>query len=100
MVFSPESVVRGSWQFVPDCLVPTLRRGNRPFPRRSVGTRTTEYGLLVSEDGTDWAAQPPVAAGTGSGPVIDVALDGRVTAPYVRIVQTGTPSSWWSIVAH
>jgi beta-glucanase (GH16 family) len=86
MVFSPESVVRGSWQFVPD------------YPRFSeYGLRTTDYGLLVSEDGTDWAAQPPVAAGTGSEPIIDVALDGRVTARYVRIVQTGTPSSWWSI---
>jgi beta-glucanase (GH16 family) len=54
----------------------------------SVNDYARGYQVLISNNGTDWATQVPVAAGAGTGPV---------TARYVRIVQTGTASSWWSI---
>jgi hypothetical protein len=85
-VSSPVSVVPSPWQFL------------RDYRRLSEYTRrTTDDGLLISEDGTVWVAQTTVAAGPGSGPVIDESLGGLVTALYGRIVQTATVSSWWSI---
>ena len=53
--------------------------------------------MLVSDNGTDWSSQTPIASGTGTGSLIDIQLSGPVTHRYVRIVQTGTSSYWWSI---
>jgi hypothetical protein len=55
------------------------------------------YQILISNNGTDWATQAPVAVGTGNSSVIDVSLASPVSARYVRIVQTGTTNYWWSI---
>jgi len=55
------------------------------------------YRILISNNGTDWAIQAPVAAANGASPAIDVSLASAVSARYVRIVQTGTAGYWWSI---
>jgi len=52
------------------------------------------YEVYVSNDGTNWGSV--VASGTGTGPVISVILSGQ-NARYIKVVQTGTSSSWWSI---
>jgi beta-glucanase (GH16 family) len=53
--------------------------------------------ILISNNGTDWATQTPVVAASGNSPTIEVTLASAVSARYVRIVQTGTASYWWSI---
>ncbi len=51
------------------------------------------YQVQVSTDGTTWST---VASGTGSGPAVLVQFAPQV-ARYLKIVQTGTSTSWWSI---
>ncbi|MWC29297.1 discoidin domain-containing protein [Paenibacillus sp. MMS18-CY102] len=52
------------------------------------------YEVYVSADGTNWGSA--VASGTGSGPVITVNFT-QQNARYIKVVQTGTNPSWWSI---
>jgi len=52
------------------------------------------YQVFVSNDGTNWGSA--VATGTGSAAVITVDFAAR-SARYIKVVQTGTSSSWWSI---
>ncbi|WP_155893449.1 discoidin domain-containing protein [Cystobacter fuscus] len=52
------------------------------------------YQVFVSSDGANWGSA--IATGTGTGPVITVTFTAR-TARYIRVVQTGTNSSWWSM---
>jgi hypothetical protein len=63
----------------------------------SVNDYARGYQILVSDNGTDWTSQPAIASGVGTGPLIDVRLGAPVTHRYVRIVQTGSSSNWWSI---
>ncbi|WP_206110105.1 discoidin domain-containing protein [Paenibacillus albicereus] len=60
----------------------------------SDGDYARGYEVYVSADGASWGS--PVATGTGSGPVVTATFAAK-TARYVKIVQTGTASSWWSI---
>ncbi|ANS73427.1 hypothetical protein AWM70_01550 [Paenibacillus yonginensis] len=60
----------------------------------SDGDYARGYQIYLSNDGSTWGN--PAAAGTGSGPVIDVSFTAQ-NARYIKIVQTGTSSSWWSI---
>ena len=52
------------------------------------------YRIYLSTDGTNWG--DPVAEGTGSGQVITATFPAQ-QARYLKIVQTGSASSWWSI---
>ncbi|MFI5911954.1 glycoside hydrolase family 3 C-terminal domain-containing protein [Dactylosporangium sp. NPDC051541] len=52
------------------------------------------YQILTSPDGVTWSV--PIATGTGTAALVTAAFPAQ-TARYVRIVQTGTSSSWWSI---
>src|SRR5262249_31698686 len=63
----------------------------------SINDYARSYQILVSNNGTDWATQSPVTTWTGNNALIDVSLASPVSARYVRIVQTGTSSYWWSI---
>jgi beta-glucosidase len=60
----------------------------------STGDYARGYQVLVSTDGTNWSA--PVASGTGSTPLITATFPTQ-NARYVRVVQTGSNSLWWSI---
>jgi beta-glucosidase len=51
------------------------------------------YTVAVSTDDTTWLT---VAGGTGAAALISVPL-GAQNARYLRITQTGSASSWWSI---
>jgi len=53
------------------------------------------YQVFVSADGTNWGTA--VATGTGTAALITSTFTAQ-TARYVRVVQTGTSTSWWSIV--
>jgi hypothetical protein len=53
------------------------------------------YAVYASTDGASWGS--PLATGTGTGPQISVPF-AATTARYLRIVQTGSASSWWSLV--
>jgi chitodextrinase len=59
----------------------------------SDGDYARGYQVFVSTDGTNWGSA--VATGTGSGPVVTITFSAR-TARYIKIVQTGSASSWWS----
>ena len=63
----------------------------------SVNDFARGYQVLVSNNGVDWTSQTAVASGVGTGPLIDIQLGSPVTARYIRIVQTGASSYWWSI---
>jgi len=52
------------------------------------------YQVYVSNDGVNWGSA--IASGTGTGPVITVDFAVQ-TARYIKIVQTGSASYWWSI---
>lgn len=60
----------------------------------SAGDYARGYAVSLSSDGTTWG--DPVASGIGSGPVEHVSFP-RQAARYVKVVQTGNSSSWWSI---
>jgi len=51
------------------------------------------YTVAVSADNATWRT---VATGTGASALLSVPL-GAQTARYLRITQTGSASSWWSI---
>jgi chitodextrinase len=51
------------------------------------------YEVYVSNDGTTWGTV--VATGAGTGPIVTSTFTAR-TARYIKVVQTGTNSSWWS----
>lgn len=61
------------------------------------GSSTTDYPnkyeIYVSNNGSDWTM---VASGIGFGQKMVILL-GSQNARYVKIVQTGSSSSWWSI---
>jgi endoglucanase Acf2 len=52
------------------------------------------YQVYVSADGSSWGQ--PVLTGADAGQIQVLNL-GKQTARYIRIVQTGTSPSWWSI---
>ncbi|MEW9702223.1 discoidin domain-containing protein [Paenibacillus sp. SI8] len=52
------------------------------------------YEVYVSSDGTEWGSA--IASGTGTGAVITIGFPAH-NARYIKVVQTGTSSSWWSI---
>lgn len=60
----------------------------------SVGDYARGYQLFVSTDGTNWGQ--PVASGPGTGPKITASFPAQ-PARYLKMVQTGENSSWWSI---
>jgi hypothetical protein len=60
----------------------------------SPGDHAQGFEVFVSNDGTDFGAA--VAKVEGDGPVAKATFP-KQSARYVRIVQTGTASSWWSI---
>lgn len=63
----------------------------------STGDYPRGYAVYTSLNGTDWATDPAIATGAGSGQVTTVNFPAQ-TAQYVRIVQTGSaPGNWWSI---
>jgi hypothetical protein len=52
------------------------------------------YALYLSKDGTSWGT--PVATGSGAGPITQISFPWQ-GARFIKIVQTGTASNWWSI---
>lgn len=52
------------------------------------------YEIYVSNDGTNWGGA--VASGSGTGAVITASF-GQQTARYIKVVQIGAASNWWSI---
>jgi hypothetical protein len=53
-----------------------------------------KYQLFVSDNGTDWYG--PGVSGSGAD-VMTVVSFPSTTVQYVRIIQTGSKGSWWSI---
>ncbi|WP_405578662.1 glycoside hydrolase family 3 C-terminal domain-containing protein [Streptomyces sp. NBC_01190] len=52
------------------------------------------YSVALSSDGVNWSA--PVATGTGTTALVSVSFTTQ-SARYIRVTQTGSSSSWWSI---
>ncbi|MDQ6422704.1 discoidin domain-containing protein [Paenibacillus sp. LHD-117] len=59
----------------------------------SAGDYPRGYQIQVSNDGTSWST---VASGTNANAALLVQFPVQ-TARHIRVVQTGTASSWWSI---
>jgi len=60
----------------------------------SAGDYPIQYQLYVSNDGSNWGAA--IASGSGS-PIQTVIPMAQSNARYIKVVQTGTGSSWWSV---
>jgi beta-glucosidase-like glycosyl hydrolase len=60
----------------------------------STGDYARGYQVLLSADGSTWGT--PVASGTGTAAVITAKFPAQ-QARYIKVVQTGTSDSWWSI---
>ncbi|WP_407916803.1 discoidin domain-containing protein, partial [Kitasatospora sp. NE20-6] len=52
------------------------------------------YQVFLSSDGVSWGSA--VASGSGSGALVTVDFPAQ-SARYVKVVQTGTATSWWSV---
>lgn len=52
-----------------------------------------QYAVYVSKDGTNWGS----AVATGSGSTVTTITFTAADARYVKVVQTGTASNYWSI---
>ncbi|MEO5897471.1 MAG: discoidin domain-containing protein [Vicinamibacterales bacterium] len=52
------------------------------------------YVVSISDNDATWT---DVTSGTGSSASTTIAWNGAVTARHVRVTQTGSSSSWWSI---
>jgi beta-glucosidase len=52
------------------------------------------YQVALSANGTTWSA--PVATGSGSAALVTATFPAQA-ARYIRVTQTGSASSWWSI---
>jgi beta-glucosidase len=52
------------------------------------------YQVFTSADGVNWGS--PIATGAGTNALVTVGFAAR-SARYLRIVQTGSSASWWSI---
>jgi hypothetical protein len=60
----------------------------------STGDFPRGYAIYASEDGVTWGAA--VATGAADTELFTVRFP-RLAARYLRVVQTGTAGSWWSI---
>ncbi|MDG6104698.1 discoidin domain-containing protein [Dactylosporangium aurantiacum] len=58
----------------------------------SVGDYARAWQLSVSDDGASWRV---LASGTGTGQLTNV--DVKARARYLRVTNTGTSGSWWSL---
>jgi beta-glucosidase len=71
----------------------------RTFSRVAMdsGSSTADYArgytIAVSTDGSTWRS---VGSGAGTSALVSASI-GSQTARYVRITQTGSATSWWSI---
>ncbi|WP_073926956.1 beta-glucosidase [Streptomyces sp. CB03911] len=52
------------------------------------------YQVFLSPDGVSWGS--PVTTGNGTGPLVTADFPAQ-NARYVKVVQTGTATSWWSV---
>jgi hypothetical protein len=60
----------------------------------STGDFPRGYQVFVSSDGINWGSG--IATGTGSTQLVTISFTAR-SARFVRVVQTGSAGSWWSI---
>lgn len=60
----------------------------------SSGDYARGYEVYVSVDGTNWGS--PIASGVGNGRIIAASFPAQ-TARYIKVVQTQSSGSWWSI---
>ncbi|WP_407918333.1 discoidin domain-containing protein [Kitasatospora sp. NE20-6] len=61
----------------------------------SAGDYARGYQVFLSSDGASWGSAVATGSGTGALVTVDFPLQ---NARYVKVVQTGTSTSWWSIV--
>jgi glucosylceramidase len=59
----------------------------------NLGDYPRGWAVAVSDDGSSWR---DLASGTGTGQLINADVP-RTTARYVRVSQTGSSGSWWSL---
>jgi RHS repeat-associated protein len=83
----------GQWLKV-DLGSPQLLAGLKMDSGGSTSDYARAYQIFVSSDGTSWGSA--IASGTATASPILVPF-AQVTARYVKVVQTGTASNWWSI---
>lgn len=60
----------------------------------NAGDYVRQYQVFVSNDGVKW--ENAIINGTGNGESLDITLPTQ-TAQYIRLVNTGSSGSWWSI---
>ncbi|WNR46221.1 discoidin domain-containing protein [Paenibacillus roseipurpureus] len=80
--------------FTIDMKVPTTLNGIEMDSTGSNNDYARGYAVYVSMDGVTWGS--PIATGTGTNKIITVEFAPQV-ARYLKVVQTGTNSSWWSV---
>lgn len=93
---SPQS--GGEWIQV-DLGAPTLVNRITLDAGPSIGDAPAEFEVLVSDDAADWSSVARAAGDSGDGTTAEVTTTRfapQVTR-YVRVLQHGTASSWWSV---
>jgi hypothetical protein len=86
-------MANGMW-FQLDMLTPQTFNQITMDSASSTNDYARGYQVYVSSDGVTWGS--PIATGAGTGALVTVTFLPQ-TERYVRIVQTGSASNWWSI---
>jgi HEAT repeat protein/type 1 glutamine amidotransferase len=90
-----ETMRPGQW-FVIDLGTENVVRGLTLDAAGSANDYPRGYEVYVSFDGGSWGR--PVLTGKGAKPIVEIAFDKPVRTRFIKIVQTGSSSSWfWSI---
>ena len=84
--------VNGQW-FQVDMLSSKTFAGITLDTTASSGDFPNAYQVFVSNDGTNWGS----AIATGSGSAMTTISFATQNARYIRVTQTGSSGSWWSI---
>jgi hypothetical protein len=83
----------GQW-FEVDMLAPQTFSEITLDAASSTGDYPRGYQVFVSTDGSTWGS--PVATGAGMAALVSISF-GQQIGRYVKIIQTGSASNWWSI---
>jgi hypothetical protein len=88
-----QAQVNGQW-FQVDLGTPQTFFGIEMDAGPSVNDYPRGFQVYVSNDGNNWGS--PIATGAGSSQQVSVTATSQ-TARYIRLIQTGSASQWWSV---
>ncbi|TVY01241.1 discoidin domain-containing protein [Cohnella terricola] len=72
------------------------RKFNRLVISSLAGDYARGYQIFVSDDGTNWG-NPILSNDANTAALLTLDLDQTINTRYIKVQQTGTSTSWWSV---